>query len=336
MGLIMKQAVFESAGNFVVKEVTRPEAVEGVAVIQVRYCSICGSDVHLYEWDWEPEDPKGKATLKAVSEAFGGIPAHFILGHQYCGEVVEIGPGMENCKVGDRVTARGAGGYGEFTVSDQVYVLPEEVTDEQAALIEPLSVTVDVIRRSQMVLGDVVVIQGAGTIGLFTLQSAKAAGARKVIITEVSDLRLEKAKEIGADEVIDARNEDVVQKIQELTGGYGPDIVYDCTGNPEANRKMMEMLPSHGKAVIMSTYLENLEIDFNTIMLKNLNVMGMLSGTPDTWEPRSDPFLIAIDLIKRGKVKIDPLISAIMPLEKINEAFAALERGEEMAVLIKP
>jgi pyruvate/2-oxoglutarate dehydrogenase complex dihydrolipoamide dehydrogenase (E3) component len=80
----------------------------------------------------------------------------------------------------------------------------------------------------------------------------------------------------------------------------------------------------------------NFEVDFNRIMLKNLNIMGALSGAPDSWEARNDPFLIAIDLIQKGKVKLDPLISAIMPLEKINEAFAALETGKEMAVLIKP
>ena len=332
----MKQAVFESARNFVIREVDKPNAEEGSVVVKVAFCSICGSDLHLYEWDWVPEDEKGQSTINVVSEAFGGIPAHFILGHQYSGEVLEIGPGVENCKPGDRVVARGVGAYGEYTHSDHVYVLPDEISYEQAALIEPLSVTVDVVRRSQMVLGDVVVVQGAGTIGLFTLQCAKAAGARKVIVTEVVERRLAKAKELGADVVINAATEDVKKRVTELTDGFGPDIVFDCTGNPEANRMMLDILPNKGKAVVMSTYADHFEVDFNRIMLKNLNVIGTLSGVPDSWEPRNDPFLIAIDLIQKGKVKVDPLISAIMPLEKINEAFEALETGKEMAVLIKP
>jgi (R,R)-butanediol dehydrogenase / meso-butanediol dehydrogenase / diacetyl reductase len=332
----MKQAVFQNARNFVVMDVPDPEPLEGQVLVKVKYCSICGSDVHLYEWDWEPEDPKGQATLNVISEAFDGIPAHFILGHQYSGEVVSVGPGVSYCKPGDRVVARGAGGYGELTLSDLAYVLPEEISYEQAAFIEPLSVAVDAVRRAKMRLGDMVVIQGAGTIGLFTMQCAKAAGARQVIITELSDQRIEKAKEFGADHVIDVKTADVLQQVNELTGGFGPDIVFDCTGNPEANRMMLDMLPKWGKAVIMSTYLDYFEVDFNRIMLKCLEVIGWLSGPPENWEPRSDPFLIAMDLIRKNKVKIDPLISAVMPLDQINEAFEGLESGREMAVLIKP
>jgi (R,R)-butanediol dehydrogenase / meso-butanediol dehydrogenase / diacetyl reductase len=332
----VRQAVFQNARNFIVSEVPKPETAVGGVVVKVKYCSICGSDVHLYQWDWEPKDPKGAASVRVVSDAFGGIPAHFILGHQFCGEIVEVGPGVEHCKPGDRVVARGAGGYGEFAYSDHVYVLPDEITDAQAAFIEPLSVTVDAVRKSNMKLGDTVVVQGAGTIGLFTLQCLKAGGARKAIITEVSPKRLEKAMEFGADEVIDARNTDVVQRVREITNGYGPDIVFDCTGNPHANRIMLEMLPKWGKAIIMSSYTEHFEIDFNTIMLKCLDVVGILSGTPDSWVPRSDPFVIAMDLIRKGKVKIDPLISAVLPLGKINEAFEGLESGAETAVLIEP
>lgn len=332
----MKQAVFESARNFVVKDVPRPEPMEGQVVIKVKYCSICGSDLHLYGWDWEPADAKGQSTLNVVSEAFGGIPAHFILGHQYSGDVVSVGPGVENCKAGDRVAARGVGAYGEFALSDHVYVLPDDISYEQAAFVEPMSVAVDAVRRAKMILGDVVVVQGAGTIGLFTLQCARAGGARKVIMTEVADSRLKKAKDMGADEVIDAKSEDVLKRVSDITGGFGPDIVFDCTGNPEANRMMLDMLPKWGKAVIMSTYADHFEVDFNRIMLKCLDVVGWLSGPPDSWQPRSDPFLIAIDLIRKQKVQIDPLISAVMPLEKINEAFERLEAGKEMAVLIKP
>jgi (R,R)-butanediol dehydrogenase / meso-butanediol dehydrogenase / diacetyl reductase len=332
----MRQAVFQNARNFVVSEVPKPQVMPGGVVVKVKYCSICGSDVHLYQWDWEPTDPKGAASIRVVSEAFGGIPAHFILGHQFCGEVVEVGEGVVSCKPGDRVVARGAGGYGEYAYSDHVYVLPDEITDAQAAFIEPLSVTVDAVRKSGMLLGDSVVIQGAGTIGLFTLQCAKAGGARKTIVTEVSPKRIAKAGEFEPDEVIDAAKTDVVKRVAEITGGFGPDIVFDCTGNPAANRVMLQMLPKWGKAFIMSTYTEHFEIDFNTIMLKCLNVVGMLSGTPDSWVPRSDPFVIAMDLLKKGKVKIDPLISAVMPLEMINEAFDRLENGVETAVLIEP
>ncbi|MFO7964615.1 MAG: zinc-binding dehydrogenase [Desulfobacterales bacterium] len=332
----MKQAVFESARNFVIRDVPRPEPLDGQVLVDVEYCSICGSDLHLYQWDWEPTDPKGASSLNVVSEAFGGIPAHFILGHQFCGKVAAVGPGVSYCSTGDRVAARGVGAYGEFALSDQVYLLPKEISYEQAAFIEPLSVSVDAVRRARLLLGDRVVIQGAGTIGLFTMQCAKAAGAKKTIVTEISDSRLKTAEDLGADEVVDAKTTDVLQRVGELTEGFGPDIVFDCTGNPEANRLMLDMLPKWGRAVIMSTYTDHFEIDFNRIMLKCLDVIGWLSGTPDSWQPRSDPFVIAIDLIKKKKVLIDPLISAVVPLDEINEAFAGLESGREMAVLVKP
>jgi (R,R)-butanediol dehydrogenase/meso-butanediol dehydrogenase/diacetyl reductase len=332
----MRQAVFKGARNFVVEETPRPTVIQGGILIKVAYCSICGSDVHLWEKDPDSKDPGDRSMLRATSEAFGGIPPHLILGHQYSGEVVEVGAGVTSCRVGDRVVGRGAQGYGEYTQTGRVYALPDKITYEQASFVEPLSVTVEAVRRSRLQLGDVVVVQGAGTIGLFTLQAARAAGARRIYLTEISDARLEKARGFQPDELIDVKKTDPVARVRELTAGRGPDIVFDCTGNPEANRTMIELLPRRGRAVVMSSYLGPFELDWNRIMLKSVDVLGLLAGTPGDWNARCDAFEVAIHLLETGQVRVDPLITAVVPLEKINEAFAALAEGREMAVLVKP
>ncbi len=176
----MRQAVLEAPKRFVVQEVPKPEAVAGTLVVKVRFTSICGSDIHLWEWGPSPEDPKAKHAFDAVSQAFFGFPPTFILGHQISGEIADIGDRDTPFRQGQRVVIRGAGGYAEYalamglfgaTLSEVVYPLPDEVSDEQGALVEPLSVAVDVVRRSGLRLGDVVVVQGAGTIGLFVLQA---------------------------------------------------------------------------------------------------------------------------------------------------------------------
>ena len=342
----MRQAVLKDSCKFAIEDVPKPELVPETLLLEVRYTSICGSDIHIWQWGPEPKTEREKRAFEAWSEIYFGFPPTAILGHQLSGEVTETGPGVEAFKPGDRVTIRGAGGYAEYAVvmglgghplSSVVYPLPAEVSYEQAALVEPLSVAVDAVRRSRLNLGDVAVVQGAGGIGLFVMQCARAAGAGKVIVTEVSDLRIEKAKELGADAVVNPRKEKVVERIRELTGGFGPDIVFDCAGNPEATRSMLAFAPvGRGKAIIVSTYEHPFEIDFNMVMMKNLEVVGFLSGLPGSYPPQSDPFDIAIELIRSGRVKVDALVSTVMPLEKINEAFTKLSKAEEMMILIQP
>ena len=249
----MRHAVLVDSSKFAIEEMPEVELVPETLLLKVKYTSICGSDIHIWQWGPEPKTEEERRSFEAFQETYFGLPPSAILGHQLSGEVVETGPGVELYKPGDRITIRGAGGYADYAVamglgghplSSVVYPLPDEVSYQDAALIEPLSVAVDAVRRSQLNLGDVAVVQGGGTIGLFVMQCAKAAGARRVIVTEVSDIRIAKARELGADEVINARTENVVERVNELTDGFGPDMVYDCAGNPEATRTMIEFAPS--------------------------------------------------------------------------------------------
>ncbi len=330
----MKVAILEDANKFVIKEVPKPELGPCSVVIRIRYCSICGSDIHMYKWGPKPQDPS-EVKLVSFLDSVLGFPAYFLLGHQISGNIVEIGPEVEGYNIGDRVTARTRGAYADFIISEesQVYHLPDEVSYEQAAFVEPVSVAVSAVRRSRFKLGDVVVILGAGPIGLFTLQCARAAGVGRVYVSEISELRLKKAKELGADEVINAKKVDVVKRINEITGGLGPDVVFECAGKPETMWQMLNMLPRHGKGVIVAVYEKPFEIDPNRIMMKNLDIVGIL---PTRREGGRDQFKMAIALIKTGKVRVDPMITATYSLNKINEAFISLIKGEQLGVLIKP
>ena len=342
----MRQAVLVDSCKFAIEEMPEIELVPETLLLKVKYTSICGSDIHIWQWGPEPKTEKARRSFEAFGKAYFGLPPSAILGHQLSGEVTETGPGVELYKPGDRITIRGAGGYADYAVamglgghplSSVVYPLPDEVSYQDAALVEPLSVAVDAVRRSRLNLGDVAVVQGGGTIGLFVMQCAKAAGARRVIVTEVSDVRIAKARELGADEVVNARTENVVERINELTDGFGPDIIYDCAGNPDATRTMIEFAPTgRGKAIIVSTYEEPFEIDLNMVMMKNLELVGFLSGLPGSYPLQSDPFKIAIELIRSGRVKVDSMVSAVMPLEKLDEAFTKLSKAEEMVILIEP
>ena len=131
----------------------------------------------------------------------------------------------------------------------------------------------------------------------------------------------------GADEVINVKDVDPVEQIKKLTGGSGPGIVFECTGNHRALQTMVDILPFSGQGVIVSAYEDLSEIDFNTIMAKNLDLQGVMGY--DIYFP------LGIELIKSGQVKVDSLYSSIMPLEKVNEAMNSLLEGTEVGVIIE-
>jgi (R,R)-butanediol dehydrogenase/meso-butanediol dehydrogenase/diacetyl reductase len=330
----MKIAILKEPYKFVINEEPKPKLGLNSVRIKIQYCSICGSDLHMYKWGPKPQDPS-EITLVHFLDKVLGFPAYYLLGHQVSGIIEEIGSEVKSVKVGDRVTVRTRGAYAEYIVAEesQVYHLPDEVTYQEAAFVEPVSVAISAVRRSKIQLGDVAVVLGAGPIGLFTVQCAIAAGVSRVYVSEIAELRLKIVKELGVDEAIDAKKVDVVQRINALTGGLGPDVVFECAGKPETMKQMLNMLPRYGKGVIVAVYEKPFMIDPNRIMMKNLDIAGIL---PTRGEGRQDQFNMALTLIRTGKVKIDPIITATYSLNKINEAFLSLIEGNQVGVLIKP
>ena len=291
----------------------------------MRYCSVCGSDVHLYKHDRAPNDSLlAEGFLKVM-----GMSVHDTIGHQISGDVVALGEGVTGCRVGDRVALQGPGdGYGEYVVATWAQPLPDSITYEQGTFLEPLNVALNAVKASRVRIGDTILVQGAGTIGLLALQCARVAGASTIIVTEKSERRVKMAGELGVDVVIDVNDSDPVQRIRELTGGSGPAVVFECTGNPQGMETMVEVLPFHGQGVIVASYETPTTIDYNTVMLKSLILQGVLG--------MDNFFPIGVSLIDSGRVRVDSLYSSIVPLERINEAMMALLQGQEIGVLIAP
>ena len=321
----MKRAIFKGAYSFIVENVPKPEVGPGQVLVKVRYCSVCGSDVHLYKYDKTPStDPLAEQFSKVM-----GMSVHDTIGHQISGDVVELGEGVTSCCVGDRVALQGPGdGYAEYVMAHWAQPLPDSVAHEQGAFLEPLNVALNAVKASRVRLGDTVLVQGAGTIGLLVLQCARAAGAGTVIVTEKSERRLNMARELGADAVINVDEVDPVQMVAQLTGGLGPGVVFECTGNQQGLETMVEVLPFHGQGVIVASYETPMTIDYNAVMLKSLILQGVLG--------MDNFFPIGVSLIDSGRVRVDSLYSSIVSLGKINEAMMALLQGQEIGVLIAP
>jgi (R,R)-butanediol dehydrogenase/meso-butanediol dehydrogenase/diacetyl reductase len=338
--ICVKKAILEDAYKFVIRDVPTPQPNPMFPfLIKVHCCSICGSDVHRYKF---PPDATNLPSVAFVDKVLG-YPSLLVLGHQFSGDIAEIAPNVKGWKTGDRVVGIGIQAYAEYALAKRVVNLPYEMSYEQGAFVEPVAVALSIVVRSGLKLGDTVVVLGAGPIGLFAMQCAKAMGAGKVYVTDILDARLKKAIDLGADDVINVRKEDPVDRIYELTNNAGPDVVFECAGKAETLNQMLEILPKRGKGVIAAIYDEPLkEININRLVMKNLDISGIFVSydepifAPEQWLSRHDVFEVATELIRSGKVKVDPIITSILPLENINEAFMRLMRGEELGVIIKP
>jgi (R,R)-butanediol dehydrogenase/meso-butanediol dehydrogenase/diacetyl reductase len=234
----MKAAVYRGNQRFEIEDVPMPEPGPNRLPVKVKYCAICGTDVHAFLYDIAPPGT--------------------VMGHEYCGTVAQVGSEIRNWRVGDRVVGGGGtppdgqavgvrrnprfnyrtmgyeGGrqraYAEYVLMEdwEPIPIPQGVSDEEAALCEPCSVNVHAIRLSNLKLGDTVAILGAGPLRLLCLQTVRAAGASAVFATEPAHARAEAASELGADTVFDPTRDDVIAEIVSAAGGIGPDVVFEC------------------------------------------------------------------------------------------------------------
>lgn len=331
----MREAVLEGKQGFVVREALEPVLGQGEVRIRVRYCGICGSDLHTY---------------------VGGIPARY--GHEYSGDVVEIGPGVTEWEVGDRVAAeairscyrchwcmRGqpnlceefyvswegsAAGFATSTIvmADQLHRLAVEVTYEEAALVEPTAVALHAVKLSGIGVGDVVAVLGLGPIGQLVARLAALFGARAVYATEASRSRIDLAKGI-VDEVIDVSATDPVARILDLTDGKGPDIVFECAGAVSSTQQALAMARKGGTVVVAGVCLHPVEMAVCNIALRELTVKGSMCAS-------AGDYASALELIRRGKIDVTPLVTDVVPLDDINGAFEKAVRGDGCKILVKP
>lgn len=286
-----------------IEELPIPQIAEDEVLIQIHRAGICGSDVHMYQ---------GAASYK-VFERFMPL----VMGHEFCGHVAEVGRNVRLVKEGDRVTSRVAascgdchycrtermhfceeafknilglqknGGFAEYiAVKEQsCLLLPDTISDDLGALIEPMGVTANAVNDSQLMMGEIVVIQGPGPIGLLTLLFAKARGAGKTIMigTKKDALRLELARRFDVDHVIVAEEEDPVQAVRDLTGGYGANLVFEASGVPQLVQQALDLCDKTGRVVVEGIYGAPGQIELTPMVRSAKSLIGSYGG-PIAWD----------------------------------------------------
>jgi len=334
----MRAAVLEEARKFVIREVPEPVPDKDEALLKVRYCGICGSDLHLYKHGMKRR----------------------ILGHEVSGDIVELGSDVEEWRVGDRVTidphticyncywckigktelcerpgVTGVdrdGGFATYVKvkSHQLHKLPDELTYEQGTLIEPLSVVLHGVRLSEIKVGDTVAVLGLGPLGQLAARLAKASGAKAVYAADVNKSRIDLARNV-VDEAINSNEVDSTERILELTNDMGPDIVFECSGNVAASQQSITLPKRGGTLVVIGICFEPIEVSpFLDLVFKQLTIKGSFHSS------LSD-FVQALDIIKSKTIEVDSLITSKIPLEDIEEkGFEAALGAEGGKILVRP
>jgi len=337
----MKAAVLQGEGDIRVEEVPEPTVEPGGVVVKVKASGICGSDLHGYRHG-------GRAGMR--------------LGHEFSGDIVEIGDGVTGVKTGDRVTAMSGKGCGEcywckkgdfircrnlsllgygipgalaeyvavpsFEIGRYADKLPDNISYEEGATVEPVAVSLYAVRQVQPQPDDTVAIIGLGILGLCIIPMLKSMGVKQIIASGRREKRLKLAKEFGAEIVIDATTDDIVPVVKGLNNGKGADIVFDCAGKTETFHQALDIIHRGGKIDLVGLYQE--PITFHPTFLVSNDIS--LIGCGLRWDLPG-----ALDLLKNGTVDARSLITHQFPLDEVKEAFdAQLKAPDAIKVLVKP
>ncbi len=341
--------------DFRLEEVPVPEPGAEEILVRVEACGICGSDVKAYKG--APNYWGGPGRARYINELS-------IIGHEFLGHVAALGEGAaerHGVQVGDRVTAdqivpcrecwfcqrgkywmclaneifgwRRDGAYAEYMVFPRnaiVHRVPEEMPLELAVLVEPVSCAVHAVERARIEFGDVVVVSGTGPIGLAMVGLARLKGAGTVVAIDLSADRLALARRFGADAVLDPRETDVVAAVRGLSGGIGCDVYIESSGNPRSVTAGLDMVRKLGRFVEFSVFGEATTVDWTVVgNTKELDIYGAHLG------PFSYP--VAIDLLSRGALPMDGVVTHLLPLEEWHEGLELLIEGTRaIKVALRP
>ena len=325
----MKAAVFHGPRDVRFEEIDKPILAAGEVLLKVGACGICGSDLHTY---------RHGMFLQLGSPIDSGR----VLGHEFSGEVVEINGDVPGVSIGDRVTTVGMGGNAEYIrisaeMATTLVPIKDDISYVEAATTEPLATSLHAANLGAAADGETHVIIGAGIIGLGILQCIKAHSTAKVIVVDLSDKRLAKAAELGADQVINVRDSALTEILsgdqlisENLLSGTtgGVDVVYDCAGmgknasGPSVLEQALSIVRQNGKVVIVAVFEQDITLDYNIIVRKGVQVHG-------SWAWEMDEFIESARLIASGKIDRKPLVSHTFPLEQASEAYETQLVAEE-------
>ena len=342
----MKAAMLYGVKDLRIENIPVPKIEAGEVLVKVKAATTCGTDLKIFQ--------------RGYVEKVIKLPT--IFGHEWAGEVVEVGEGLEWPEKGMRVRAGNSapclhctmcqkgkynlcenmiwlwGAYAEYIkvparmVLVNMQEIPQHISYEEAAITEPLACVLHGVEEAKVKLGDAVAIIGAGPIGLLHLLTVKKMGAEKVIIIDLVEERLNYAEKLGADETVNAGKGDTVEKVKQLTDGYGADVVIEAIGLPATWEQALKLVRKGGTVLEVGGCPPGTEIKLNAELLHygEVIVMGTFHTTPLH-------FRKALNLIASRTIDVQPLITRRMKLEEINEAFKVLSTSKsEIKIAITP
>jgi len=339
----MRVAMYYNNNDVRIEEMPIPEIDDNELLVKVKACGICGSDV--MEWYRLKKAPR-------------------VLGHEIAGDIIKVGKNVKEFKVGDRVfvshhvpcntcsfcendqhtlcktlhsTNFYPGGFAEYlrvpeiNVDRGAFVLPKEMSYEEGAFIEPLACVVRGMRIAEMKSNQSVLVVGSGVAGLLNIKLAKAMGASKIFATDIDDFRLKTAEKMGADIVINAR-ENVAEEIKKHNDGKFADLVILCAGVPSAVKQAIESVQAGGTILFFAPTEPGVDIPFPLFDLwnKQVKMVSTYAGAPRDIEE-------AIEIIRTKKMVVTDMITHRFPLSKASEGFKlAAQAKNSIKIIIEP
>jgi len=331
-------------GNVALIDVPEPSAGAGQVVIEVRNAGVCGTDLHIFKSEYVIRPP-------------------VTLGHEICGTIAEVGAGVTRFKEGDRVTVNpsagslcgecrycqvGApffcvdrsalgsgmdGGFAKYCCVRQeiVFHLPGNLDFEVGALTEPFACALQAVVEVTLIEpGDLVVVSGPGPMGIMCSMLAKARGARVVLLGTSGDAeRLAVGRRVGADHIVDVGTEDAKGIVEDLTQGYGADVVFECAGAEASAALCLDLVRKMGRYTQVGLFGKRLEMDLDKVVVKQVHLQGSMCHTWETWER-------TLRLLGQDLIDLRPLISRRLPLSRWEEAFESMLAKKDIKILLFP
>ncbi|HEX4756341.1 MAG TPA: galactitol-1-phosphate 5-dehydrogenase [Terracidiphilus sp.] len=343
----MKSLLLSEYSHLEIADLPLPVVGRGEVLVRVEACGICGSDVHGFDGSTGRRIPP------------------IVMGHEAAGTVEATGEGVTKYKEGDRVTFdstvycgecqyckrgqinlcdnrevigvscgdyRRHGAFAEFVVVPEriMYPLPMDFSFEEAAMLEAVSVAIHGVKVSEVAGGETALVIGAGMIGLLTLQAARAAGCKRVFITDVDETRLELARQVGADEVLHCSGAELVTEVMRLTGGNGVDLTLEAVGRNETVTSAIDCTRKGGKVTLIGNIMPEVTLPLQKVVVRQLRLQGSCASSGEYPE--------AIELIANGKIQVKQLITAVAGLEEGPRWFERLHSREPnlMKIILTP
>jgi len=336
----------EGKGNMDIVESPVPNIEEDEVLIEVKAVGVCGTDYHIYTGEYPTSPP-------------------LTVGHEFSGNIVKMGEKVKGLKIGDRVISELSvmscgtclhcktgnpqicpskrppgseidGACAEYIKMPYrlIHKIPENVSYEEAAVVEPAAIVVHgVLERAMVYVNDFVVVMGAGPIGLLSAQAARIAGAKKIVIVGTDNdegLRFESARKLGFKELINASKVDVVQEILKMTNQSGADIVIECSGAASAINTSIDILRKHGRMCVIGIPGDELiKFKWKKAVFKAINVIFHFSSSSTSWSK-------VLDLIDSKSLDVKSLITCIADMDEWEDIFTKVGEGKVLKAVLRP